>query len=78
MFALNMTMMCLELAAEDSDYEDVAIQCYMQFLAIANTIAGYSGGAISLWDEEDGFFKDLVVGARRARRTASTCFPGSA
>ena len=62
MFALNMTMMCLELAASDSDYEDVAIQCYMQFLGIARTIAGGSGVGISLWDEADGFFKDVVVG----------------
>jgi hypothetical protein len=61
MFALNMTIMCLELTAEQSDYEDVAIQCYMQFLAIANTIAGLSGRNLSLWDEEDGFFKDQVV-----------------
>jgi hypothetical protein len=62
MFALNMTVMCLELNAEDSDYEDVAIQCYLQFLGIANTIAGGSGSHLSLWDEQDGFFKDLVVG----------------
>ena len=62
MFALNMTLMCLELAASDSDYEDVAIQCYMQFLGIAKTIAGGSGMGISLWDEADGFFKDVVVG----------------
>jgi len=61
MFALNMTMMCLELAASDSDYEGVAIQCYLQFLGIARTIAGGSVG-ISLWDEADGFFKDVVVG----------------
>ena len=62
MFALNMTVMCLELAAADSDYEDVAIQCYTQFLGIANTIAGGSGMGVSLWDEDDGFFKDVVVG----------------
>jgi hypothetical protein len=61
-FALNMTVMCLELAASDSDYEDVAIQCYLQFLGIANTIAGGSGVGVSLWDEQDGFFKDVVVG----------------
>ena len=62
MFALNMTVMCLELAASDSDYEDLAIQCYLQFLGIAKTIAGGSGIGVSLWDEQDGFFKDVVVG----------------
>jgi hypothetical protein len=65
MFALNMTVMALELVAEDSDYEDIAIQCYSQFLAIAKTIAGadmHGRHGLSLWDEDAGFFKDLVVG----------------
>jgi hypothetical protein len=64
MFALNMTVMALELAAQNSDYEDIAIQCYQQFLGIARNIAGRSnphGNGLSLWDPEDGFFKDLVV-----------------
>ncbi len=64
MFALNMTAMALELAAEDSDYEDIAIQCYEQFLAIAAAVAGHAdphGHSLSLWDPSDGFFKDLVV-----------------
>ena len=36
MFALNMTVIALELAAEDREYENIAIQIYQQFLAIAN------------------------------------------
>jgi hypothetical protein len=60
MFSLNMTVMCQELAAEGYAYEDVAIQCYTQFMGIANSIAGHSG-SLSLWDEKDAFFKDLVV-----------------
>jgi hypothetical protein len=63
MFALNMTVMALELCAEDPDYEDMAILCYQQFLAIANTIAGADEAHhTSLWDVEAGFFKDLLVG----------------
>jgi hypothetical protein len=61
MFALNMTVMALEMAAENRDYEDVAIQCYSQFMAIANSIAGRSQTGLSLWDEKDGFYKDLLV-----------------
>ncbi len=61
MFALNVAVMALELATEDPDYEDVAIQTFEQFLAIANAIAGHSGGALALWDEEKGFFQDLLV-----------------
>jgi hypothetical protein len=68
MFALNMTVMSLELAADDADYEDVALQCYSQFLGIANTIAGHSGNTVSLWDPDDGFFKDLVVGPDGSRQ----------
>ena len=62
MFALNMTMMALELCAEDPDYEDMAIQCYLQFLSIAEAVAGKdSAGQLSLWDFDAGFFKDLLV-----------------
>jgi len=61
MFALNMTVMALELTAEFPCYEDIAIQCYEQFLAIANTIGGHTGTGVSLWDPEAGFFKDLIT-----------------
>lgn len=61
MFALNMTVMALELAVQDPDYEDTAIQTYEQFLNIANSVAGHAGTGVSLWDAGDGFFKDLLV-----------------
>ncbi len=61
LFALNMTIMALELAAAGRDYEDIAIQCYAQFLAIGKAIAGYGEHGISLWDENDHFFKDLIL-----------------
>ena len=61
MFALNMTVMALELAKEDPDYESIAIQTYEQFLNIANAIAGYTGMGAALWDEESGFYKDLLL-----------------
>ena len=60
MFALNMTVIALELTTRDPAYEDIAIQCYSQFLAIAHTIGGYTSGSPSLWDPEDMFFKDLI------------------
>ncbi len=68
MFAINMTVMALELTAADHDYEDVAIQCYEQFMAIANSIAGHNLTGLSLWDENDQFFKDVVVGPDGAGR----------
>jgi Mannosylglycerate hydrolase MGH1-like glycoside hydrolase domain len=60
MFALNMTMLALELAAAGRDYEDIAVQCYAQFLAIAKAIGG-DGERVSMWDPNDRFFKDLIV-----------------
>jgi hypothetical protein len=61
MFALNMTVMALEIATEDPDYEDIAIQCYAQFLSIANAMAGHETDCLSLWDPKDRFFKDLIT-----------------
>lgn len=45
MFALNITVMALELATKDPDCESIAIQTYTQFLAIANAIGGHVGRA---------------------------------
>ena len=62
MFSLNMTVMALELCAKDPAFEDMAIHCYKQFLAIARAIAGSDeSGTPSLWDAQAGFFKDLLV-----------------
>ena len=61
MFALNMTVMALELAVDDPNYEDIAIQAHQQFLAIAFAIAGHTPDGTPLWDPDDGFFKDLIV-----------------
>ncbi|MDP1904789.1 MAG: glucosidase [Pseudomonadota bacterium] len=62
MFALNLTLIALEITVEDPAYEDIAIQCYSQFMNIAAGVVGKNGGdGLSLWDEADGFYKDLLV-----------------
>jgi hypothetical protein len=61
MFSANMVVMALEINRQNPEYEDIAIQCYQQFLAIANTIAGGEDGEVSLWDYDAGFFKDLLI-----------------
>jgi hypothetical protein len=61
MFSLQITVMALEIAVEDPAYENIAIQSYSQFLAIANTLAGHTGACVPIWDDADGFFKDIVV-----------------
>ncbi|WP_295888506.1 glucosidase [uncultured Thiohalocapsa sp.] len=60
-FSLKMTLIALELCIVDSDYEEIAIHCYKQFLAIAEAIAGSEeSGTPSLWDDQSGFFMDLL------------------
>ena len=61
MFSANMVVMALEINRHNPEYEDIAIQCYQQFLAIADTIANSDDNGASLWDEESGFFKDLLI-----------------
>lgn len=61
MFSANMVVMALEINRQHPEYEDIAIYCYQQFLAIANTIAGSDDGGVSLWDYDAGFFKDLLI-----------------
>ncbi|HGG59339.1 MAG TPA: glucosidase, partial [Gammaproteobacteria bacterium] len=61
MFSLNMTAIALEITTRHSEYEDIAIQCYEQFLALADAIAGGGENGLSLWDAEAGFFKDVIT-----------------
>jgi hypothetical protein len=67
MFALNMTMIALELSTQEPDYEDIAMQCYSQFLTMANVMAGNVDHSPSLWDDKDGFFKDILVAPDNSR-----------
>ena len=62
MFALDMTVIALELTQTDANYEDIAIQIYEQFLGICDALSGYASGRPSMWDAQSGFFKDLIIG----------------
>ena len=56
MYCLNLLAIALELAKEDSSYEDVASKFWEHFLHIASAM-GQSNG---LWDDQDGFFYDVL------------------
>ena len=58
LFTQNMLEMALELAAHDSNYEDMAFKFTEHFLFIA--AAMNKTGADGMWDEEDGFYYDLL------------------
>jgi hypothetical protein len=50
----------LELAQEDSAYEDVASKFFEHFVYITAAMNNLGGQGISLWDEEDGFYYDVL------------------
>ena len=60
MYSLNMLVIALELARENRAYEDVATKFFEHFLYIAEALNNIAGEGISLWDEEDQFFYDVL------------------
>ena len=60
MFCLNMLAIALELAKEDPAYEDVASKFFEHFVHIAHAMNDMGVGGRSLWDEEDGFYYDVL------------------
>jgi len=60
MYCLNMLAIALELARMNPAYEDVASKFFEHFVYIALAMNNLGGEAISLWDEEDGFYYDVL------------------
>jgi hypothetical protein len=60
MYALNLMAIALELAQHDHAYEDVASKFWEHFLYIAKAMNDRGHGEMSLWNDEDGFFYDVL------------------
>ncbi len=60
MYTLNLLAIALELARGDSAYEDVASKFWEHFLYIANAMSHRGHDSMGLWNEEDGFFYDVL------------------
>ena len=60
MYCLNMLVIALELATEDPVYEDMASKFFEHFVYIADAMNNRGGKGITLWDEEDGFYYDVL------------------
>jgi hypothetical protein len=67
MFCLNMLTIALELARENRAYEDVASKFFEHFVHIAHAANDMGGEGIELWNEEDGFFYDVLHVGERAK-----------
>ena len=59
LFCQNMLEIAVELAMTDPDYADMALKFVEHFLWIASAMA-HLGGDTGMWDEEDGFFYDVL------------------
>jgi hypothetical protein len=59
LFCQNMLEIAAELAMSDPDYADMALKFTEHFMWIASAM-GHLGGEAGMWDEEDGFYYDVL------------------
>jgi len=60
MYCLNMLTIALELAKYNPSYEDIASKFFEHFLYIADAMNRIGPSQAALWDEEDGFYYDVL------------------
>jgi hypothetical protein len=68
MYCLAMLGITVELAAVEDAYEDVAVKFWEHFFYIARAMYRHDDGGLSLWNEEDGFFYDVLRGPDGTQR----------
>ena len=67
-YSLNMLAIASELTMQNPTYESVASKFWEHFLHIANTVNHLGKEGTGLWDEEDGFFYDVLHTADGERK----------
>ncbi len=60
MYCLNMLAIALELARENPAYENVASKFFEHFVHIAQAMNDRGPQGIQLWDNQDGFYYDIL------------------
>src|SRR6266436_3714336 len=61
MYTLNMLAIALELAFVNPAYEDVASKFFEHFVHITEAMNNLGRDGYGLWDEEDGFYYDVLT-----------------
>ena len=59
-YAVSMMQISIELAMHNIVYESMAIKFAEHFLYIAGSIANMGEDSLGLWDDQDGFYYDLL------------------
>jgi hypothetical protein len=60
MFCLNLMRMALELSTGNKAYESLALKFFEHYIYIGAAMKNMGGRKYSLWDEDDGFFYDVL------------------
>jgi len=60
MFCLSLMRIALELAKEDKAYESLALKFFEHYIYIGAAMKNMGGQKYCLWDEDDGFFYDVL------------------
>jgi hypothetical protein len=60
MFCLNLMRIALELARENHVYEGLATKFFQHYIYVGAAMKKMGGRGYQLWDEEDGFFYDVL------------------
>lgn len=60
MYSLNLMRIALELAKSNPVYQDIATKFFEHFLSIAEAMTSKGHDGVSLWDEEDEFYYDVL------------------
>jgi len=61
MYSLNMLQIAVEIALEDPSYEDMCTKYFEHFVYISASLNRISDNIPGSWDEEEGFFYDVLV-----------------
>jgi hypothetical protein len=61
MFCLNLMRIALELARENKAYQALATKFFQHYIYVGAAMKKMGGRSYSLWDEEDGFFYDVLT-----------------
>jgi hypothetical protein len=59
-FCLSMLNIAIELSKESPEYEDIADKFLNDFIYLAAAINSTGTGGLALWDDEDGFYYDVL------------------
>jgi len=61
MYSLNMLQMAMDIALEDSSYEDMCTKYFEHFVYITESLNRIGDNWLGSWDEQEGFFYDILV-----------------